>query len=752
MMPLLLALLLVTAGNVLLVLPRRSDRSLLRKGGILLFAELILLYAFHLALFRFTLCTEPEIPLFSFASLLLGSSVLFLQKAEHTVRLCRFLRTAVKCICLALLLEFTVFSAGCYSIHPTSRSVPLADARVKGNAEPANGGIRISGNTQITVPLELCDVRHVVLAVESEDVFYQIACRMTDENFSLDPQKIGERWMNPSQYSVRFAVSPYGTIHEVQLQFSEVKDDAPVQLSGMTVSNVRPYRFSLLRVLLLAGILCLLAAVRIFRWHRICYDRGNLLHREAIAAMLIACVFALLSTVPLWEAYLVPYDPAAGADPYDPYAQTFDAWQRGQLHLETEVDPVLAELENPYDRSVRHEAGADAEWDKAFYNGKYYSYFGIAPVVFVYYPIWLCTGKLPTPALAAAVFSAAGMVFLILLLLTLLRRYCRRVNLLLLLCGIAAAASASGLFLCANYADRYYVAVAAGTCFLCLFLWLGLEAVMANTQRSRCLLLAGCGTAIAAAVLSRPLISLYALLLVPPFWTFIRRKDLHVRCKVAAAASFAVPLVIGAAVTMTYNAARFSSPLDFGSTYQLTVSNIAANRISLREFPAALVYYFLNPVQLGGTFPYITQYTPIFAQNGHYVYLADGFGAFMFFCIPAAFLLPARMSGKPEQRAVCITAFVLPVLIAFLDYCMGGYNTRYLCDILPVLAVFSVFVILDAQHRRRKSPAVRKAAFLLFLQAPVFLTALLLSLSEELSLWRGTPEFYYIVQGLFEIV
>ncbi len=752
MMPLLLAMLLVTAGNVLLVLPHRGDRKLLQKGGLLLFAELILLYAFHLALFRFTLCKEPEIPFFSFAALLLGSSVLFLQKADHTVRVCHFLRTAVKCICLALLLEFTVFSAGGYSTHPVSRSIPLADVRVTGNAEPAGGGIRVTGNAQITVPLELRDVRHVVLAVESEDVFYQIACRMTDENFSLDPQKIGERRINPSQRSVRFAVSPYGTLHEVQLRFSEVHKDTPVQFSGMSVSNVKPYRFSLLRVLLLSGILCLLAAVRIFRWHRICYDRGNLLHREAIAAILMFCVFALLSTAPLWEAHLVPYDPAKGADPYDHYAQTFDAWQRGQLHLEVEVDPVLAELENPYDPSIRDEAGVESEWDKAFYNGKYYSYFGIAPVVFVYYPIWLCTGKLPTPALAAVVFSAAGMVFLVLLLLTFLRRYCRRVNLLLLLCGIAAAAAASGLFLCANYADRYYVAVAAGICFLCLFLWLGLEAVMANTQRSRCLLLAGCGIAIAAAVLSRPLISLYALLLVPPFWTFIRRKDLHVRCKVGTAASFAVPLVIGAVITMAYNAARFGSPLDFGSTYQLTVSNIAANRVSLMELPASLVYYFLNPVQLGGTFPYITQYTPLFAQNGHYVYLADGFGAFMFFCIPVAPFLLSGMSGKPEQRAVCITAFVLPVLIAFLDYCMGGYNTRYLCDILPVLAVFSVLVILDAQHRRRKSPAVRKAAFLLFLQAPVFLTALLLSLGEDFSLWRGMPEFYDIMQGLFEIV
>ena len=46
-----------------------------------------------------------------------------------------------------------------------------------------------------------------------------------------------------------------------------------------------------------------------------------------------------------------------------------------------DVDPRLSEMENPYDPQARKELGIYYHWDHAFYNGKYYMYFGIVPVV-----------------------------------------------------------------------------------------------------------------------------------------------------------------------------------------------------------------------------------------------------------------------------------------------------------------------------------------------------------------------------------
>ncbi len=732
---LLLSMLLTAAGNGLLCLGRRQ---LWRKAAVCTITELLLVYGFHWGLCRFTLCEAPAVPViaFAFAVCLVSAILLYRDRPEN--RLHRFLYIAARMVCLSFFLEIFVFCASSYSLHPAVHT-PQKTA-VSGHAEPAPQGTEVSGNAVLRLTMNAPDIRYLRVYTESADDFYEITCRMTDDNFSQAMQETGTLWMNPSQNTVCFPVSAYGTLYEAELVFRDVQTDTPVLVTAVEASNVRPWSFSLLRMLGLSALLCLLAAIRIFRWHQLCYDRTNLIHTEAIAFLLLFCICAQLTVCPTWNIQLTPYSLSAGVDDYDPYAQTFDAWQRGQLHLAVEPDPLLAALDNPYDRSAREAAGADAEWDKAYYQGRYYSYFGIAPVIFLYYPVWLCTGRLPDTEFAAAFFSCAGMVFLFLLILTIIRKYFPRVKLLLLLCGLAAAAAVSGLFLCAHYADRYYVAIAAGICFLCLFLWLGLEATLAQTGRKRCLLLAGCGTAVAAAVLSRPMTALYAVMLIPAFRSLLCRRELAARQKTQAVLSLAVPLAVGACVTMAYNAARFGSPFDFGTAYQLTVSNTAANRIDPAEFPAAMVHYFLNPLQFGGQFPYFRMAAAEFAQTGRYLYLTDGFGAFCFLCIPAALLILPQMKGERELQTMCIIGFLTAVLTAFLDFCMGGYNTRYLCDILPVLAVCSTAVLLKTD--RRGSP-------LLLLQAPFLQLVLFLSLGEQFTIWRGNPSFYFILRDLF---
>lgn len=756
---LIIAMLAVLLGNALLAVfcirkTNAGKASVIRRTAILTAVSLILLYALYFILCRFTLRNALTVPIFSLAFTEILVSAAILPPWNREKRPQRFFCNAVKLICLSLALELAVFCGNCYAMHPKAEvrafteeetELPQSNARFDGT------DIVISGPTELVFPIHRQNVRYVQFFLESDDSFYQAECSMTDENFSIMMQKISQTWMNASQNTLTFAVAPYGTLHELKVNFWNVNGVDAVRLHGMTLLNVKPYSFSLLRFLLLAGVLCLIAAIRIFEWHKISYDRRNVVHCEILTAAMILCVAGVFWIAPPAGMGIVEYSKDGGVSDYDPYAQTFDAWQHGQLHLNLEVDPKLAELENPYDRMARDAAGAVTQWDRAFYDGKYYSYFGITPVLLVYYPIYFVTGMLPTPALATVIFSAAAIVFLYLLVLTMLRRYKRRVNLLLLLLGMFAAAAASGLFFCANYADRYYTAISAGICFLYLFLWLGYEADMAKQQRSRCMLLAGCGIAVAFTVLSRPPMALYVVLLLPLFLPSLRRRDLSRSQKAAAAASFAVPLAIGAAVTMAYNAARFSSPFDFGTAYQLTVSNTAANHVTPTAFPAAMAYYFLNLPTLDGAFPFLQQSMPAFADPKQYVYLTYGFGVFVFPMIPAAFLLLPSVTGKrlcrQELRHTFRLAFALTVLMAFLDYCMGGYNSRYLCDILPILAVFSLLVLLIAQRNLRSIPMVyttfSRVTAAAFLLTPVLLLALLLSCADHFSIWNTQPEFYF---------
>ena len=208
----------------------------------------------------------------------------------------------------------------------------------------------------------------------------------------------------------------------------------------------------------------------------------------------------------------------------------------------------------------------------------------------------------------------------------------------------------------------------------------------------------------------------------------------------------------GAVATITAIYGIYSKQSDYAgdaddwATYQLTISNTAANRVQLGELPAAMVQYFLHPLEFGGQFPFIRMDTVEFAQNGRYVYVTEGFGALCFWCIPAALLLLCFLKISREEKQFCMLGYAAAVLTAFLDHCMGGYNTRYLCDILPVLAVCSVLLLLQGAQSLRKHRAASRAVVLLFLQAPLLLTAVFLSLGENSSMWYGHPDFYFILR------
>ena len=76
------------------------------------------------------------------------------------------------------------------------------------------------------------------------------------------------------------------------------------------------------------------------------------------------------------------------------YEQQFDAFLKHRLSIDIEPAKELLALSNPYDRASR--TGIRFLWDRALYDGKYYSYFGITPIITVYYPYYFITGKVPS--------------------------------------------------------------------------------------------------------------------------------------------------------------------------------------------------------------------------------------------------------------------------------------------------------------------------------------------------------------------
>jgi hypothetical protein len=87
----------------------------------------------------------------------------------------------------------------------------------------------------------------------------------------------------------------------------------------------------------------------------------------------------------------------------------------GHLYLPVAPVPALLTLRNPYDPKLN--AGLRLH-DASLYRGKYYLYFGAAPVVTLFLPWKLITGSAIPQNEASAIFLTVGFVFSCLLFVT----------------------------------------------------------------------------------------------------------------------------------------------------------------------------------------------------------------------------------------------------------------------------------------------------------------------------------------------
>ena len=436
------------------------------------------------------------------------------------------------------------------------------------------------------------------------------------------------------------------------------------------------------------------------------YCPKKLYHNILFVLVILLLVSACFSTLGK-EAELYEYE-VGGAVPADIYGRQFDAWQKGQIELDINVDPRLAELENPYDPAARSASKARYSWDYAFFDGKYYSYFGIAPILTVHAPIHAFTGKLPNVPMSCLILAIAAVIATAFAYREVVLRFIKKPNLWLFLLGLAGAVSASGVYLGALCADMYYVAVLSAQVFSMAFVALAVRSMREEKLWLRMTLLVFAAIALTLTVWSRPTVALMCVAVFPLFIEFICKiKKDTLKDGLMTVGAFALPLIAGAAAVMWYNAARFGSPLDFGANYQLTVSDVSLNTIDFKYLFSSFFSYFLCPMWQTEVYPYLgMQKIKVLPDGARYFYFDKYCGVFAY-GLPLGILAYPRLAMIEKQKgekdiaktAVVAVTAVLALGIAFSDFCIGGVNMRYVYDISVMLALVSAAVLMNLTEK-----------------------------------------------------
>lgn len=662
----------------------------------------------------------------------------------------RTLWTAAALLIAAIGLEVFVGNAPYFATHgyqPVDLRAYLQDAPADGEPIALNDEHSTLTFTGIHQPLH---------NVALDGVVYQY-----DGNYPQDQNPLFILWVSGTdeastapRQSWQWQAAPRAARSLVRtLDFSGAVDTLTLQAEGYSgeyrsydlnytvqavLANVpRPMDFSLLR---LAVVYLALLALWGLRPGAAAWHKAYLTHRAKYrpAVLVLGCMLCLLAAA-------APFADARNSgvatsfynvENWDgesriTFTQHISDWQNdsaaqygalahsllnGRLDLQRDPPAAMAEMQNPYDTAARQSAAPDALWDVAYYQGRYYVYFGIVPCLLFQLPFELLTGVPDLPPSLAMIVMAW---LLILAVFGLVRQAAQRwfpsASAAACLLDAAGIAGGSQVYYLLLRPSVYEYAILCGAAFVLLALWQWLCAANTPVQHhGKIMLHMALGSLCMALVAGcRPQMELFAVLCLPIFWPqYIRQKRLRSKQGITEAIAFVLPVILVALGLMAYNAARFGSPFDFGANYNLTSNDMTHRGFRIGRLAPALFTYFLSLPVVQAVFPYLAgtkMQTNFMGMTITEVFYGGALVSLpLLWAFAALPLLRRRMARQKDLRAMVLLPVLLAVILAALDCQMAGVLYRYLSDYLTPLLFAAALVWLWAESAL--APRVQAAA------------------------------------------
>ncbi len=397
--------------------------------------------------------------------------------------------------------------------------------------------------------------------------------------------------------------------------------------------------------------------------------------------------FYLWTAVPVWTPGLVG---PAGQGYYNLLMRGFT---KGHLSLDLPADPALATMRNPSDPAERGDHGLH---DASYYRGRYYLYFGAAPVFLLFLPFHEISGRYIDETLAAPLFSLLGFLASVGLILAVRRRYFPKASWLAAAGCVAALGLADMLPILLRRSNVWEVPITCAYACYMVGLWLLYQSLHADRSAAW---LAGASAAFGLAVASRPtyLFGCGAVLVPVAYLLWGRRK-----AALPGARGRVAPLLVAAVVPLgaigllmaLYNFSRFGSVTDFGFRHLMNGEPVwKEDLFGLRFFWFNLRVYLFAPAHWVPYFPYVSVARLPAPPAGH-LGAEDPYGVLP--NMPLAFVavwvaaraLPADGWAAP-LRAFCVAVLVGTVGTGLATTSFGGAINRYEVDFVPGLIVLA---------------------------------------------------------------
>lgn len=501
---------------------------------------------------------------------------------------------------------------------------------------------------------------------------------------------------NRSQY---MTLNVSGDVSDIKIKVNLGEDESAV-IRSVGINRPVPFRFSIVRFLILFLLICgiyVLAASSVLQKN---YEDNKLLCGNVFAVMTVAVILLMyfFTYIGNTSGNYSLFETLGGVDSGNQISKEIvDAFEAGQVSLLKEPSDTMLSLENPYDYSQRIAAGVNSEaWDHCLYNGRYYSYYGVGPVLTLFLPFHKLTGYYFSTAWAVLLYGIVGVIFLSMLYEGLVRRFFGKVRSNIIIMGHFMIMVSSGIFFSVIRPMFYEIAIASAFAAVAAGFYFMITANVIGGGEIKYSRLALSTACLGFAVLCRPTTAVYCVASLAFIWFGFRKlikeekvKSLKNRCSYFICAL--VPYVAFGGFQMWYNYARFDSPLDFGIKYSLTINDFTATEFHV-HFAVISFFAFLFAVpQIIPNFPYVSGEFSKLNLNGFYFVDDSGtkglaIGA-LFRALPLfSYLLSFKALKKLEKGKrlipsvlIILTCIIAPFAIIFSTW-ESGFAVRYFAD------------------------------------------------------------------------
>jgi len=629
-------------------------------------------------------------------------------------------------LCIALFLEGTVFNMRSYQTY----YYEPVDLTEKTDFSPTFVKLDGTSNKYVANPGSTVNFEIPDLNIKIHNIYFDL--RATGASGDVIPitlrpsftDESNELYLSTPTQTVTDDVKSTKYLYFVtngkseKIKFSFSSDATNYTLNGIYANAPKPFEFNTVRIFV--AFLAIFAAFLLRPKSKI-YD-CKLSFSSRQRAIIFAVIFLeiiLLIAVSTFNPAFKNYVSSHHAQ-YNQLAQSF---LNGKLHLEIEPPAYLAEMENPYDYYARSRAatehGKSYYWDAAYYDGHYYVYFGVLPVLLFYLPFKAVTGLDLENRAVIQICLAFFVLGAFLLIEKIIKKYFdpSKIPFVSYLALSLIFVNASGAVFIAKRPDFYSIPIILSLALVMFGLYFWLRST--DNKDKIGIKSAFFGSLFMALVAaSRPQFLLASILAIVIFWSSVfKDRTLFSKKSLTQTVAICLPYLAVAAALMWYNFARFGSPFDFGQNYNLTTNDMTGRGFRVERVGLSFFTYFLQPPKINAAFPFVNRVDITTSYLGTTITEAM-FGG-IFAVIPLLwilFLVPSMTKKLKEKKlfypVVILTA--LSVFIGLFDAQGAGLLQRYVADFSYLAILAAILVMLVLYERSRGARTLQLNAFTTF--------------------------------------